>query len=146
MRGGRESTAEALAPAPGRSEPRWVSPAVARAIHANQVRQHGGRHGLRDGALLESALGRARMRWACDGDADLPALAAAVGHALARNRPFLDGNKRTAFQVMYVFLGLNGLRIEAREPEVVRVMSALAGDSLPETALGDWLRSHTVAR
>ncbi len=129
-----------------RPEPRWVSVAVARAIHSDQLREHGGRFGLRDGASLESALERARMRWVYEPAADLATLAAAIGHGVARNHPFLDGNKRTAFQLMYVFLGLNGLRIEAREPEIVRVMLALASDALPENDLAAWLRAHTVPR
>ncbi len=86
------------------------------------------------------------MRWVYEPAADLATLAAAIGHGVARNHPFLDGNKRTAFQLMYVFLGLNGLRIEAREPEIVRVMLALASDALPENDLAAWLRAHAVPR
>lgn len=127
----------------GRPEPRWISRAVAFAIHADQARQHGGFPRLRDQGLLESALERAPNRWRYDPTADLCALAAAYGIGLAQNHPFVDGNKRTAFQVMYVFLGLNGLRIIASEPEVVTVMLAVAGGELNEEGLTEWLRNCT---
>ncbi len=65
---------------------------------------------------------------------------------IARNRPFLDGNKRAAFQVMYVFLGLNGLRIDALETEVVALMLRVAEGSIDEAGLATWLRDHTVMR
>lgn len=73
-------------------------------------------------------------------------LAASYGLRLARNHPFVDGNKRVAFQPMYVFLGLNGLRIDAAEPEVVRVILALAAGDLSEPDLVEWLRQHTASR
>ncbi len=119
-----------------RPEPRWLSVAVVRAIHADQVRQHGGHLGVRAAALLESALERADL---CD-------VAAAAGYGIARNHPFVDGNKRVAFQVMYVFLGLNGLRIIAAEPEVVGIMVRVAAGAASEADLVGWLRAHAEAR
>jgi death-on-curing protein len=129
-----------------RSEPRWISRTVVLTIHADQIRQHGGALGLRDPGLLESALGRAVQRWHYESGADLCALAAAHGVGLAKNHAFLDGNKRTAFQVMYVFLGLNGLRIDAAEPEVVLLMFDVAGSKTGEQELAEWLRHHTGPR
>jgi death-on-curing protein len=79
-------------------------------------------------------------------DSDLAALAAAYGFGIARNHPFVDGNKRVAFQAMYTFLGLNGLRITAEEPGVVEVMLALASGSIQEPDLVAWLRVHTQPR
>ena len=77
---------------------------------------------------------------------DAFALAAAYCHGIARNHPFVDGNKRVAFLAMYVFLGINGVRIEAQEPDVVALMLGVASGELPENELAVWLRTHTAAR
>ena len=127
-------------------EPKWLSLAVIRAIHSDQVRNHGGSLGLRDPGLLESALARPVNRFQYRDDADRCDLAAAYGFGIARNHPFVDGNKRVAFQAMYVFLGLNGLRIEAAEEEVVELILRLARGELEEQALADWLREHVSPR
>ncbi|MGH7480803.1 MAG: type II toxin-antitoxin system death-on-curing family toxin [Longimicrobiales bacterium] len=129
-----------------RPEPRWLSPILIRAIHADQVRQHGGALGLRDENLLDSPIARARSRWHYETDAELADLAAAYGIGLVRNHPFVDGNKRVAFQAMYVFLGLNGWRIAAEEPDVVDLMLAAASGTLDESQLADWLRAHVEPR
>jgi death on curing protein len=126
--------------------PRWVPRAVVLAIHADQMRQHGGALGLRDEGLLESALARPRNRWGYEHDADPATLAAGYGFGLARNHPFIDGNKRVAFQVMLVYLGLNGHRITATEPEVVTLMMGVASGTIDESALGNWLRDHIQTR
>jgi len=123
-----------------------VSRAAVRAIHADQIREHGGSLGLRDAGLLESALERPRHRRHYEPTSDLMRLAAAYGYGLARNHAFIDGNKRVAFQVMYVFLGLNGYRISAPEPEVVAIMLSVADGRTDEQALADWLRAHAQAR
>ena len=128
------------------SAPRWVTASVVRAIHADQIRAHGGTPGLRDRGLLESALDRPRNRFHYQPDAGLHALAAAYGFALARNHPFVDGNKRVAFQAMFVFLGLNGLRIVASEEAVVSVMLSVASGEMDEEALTSWLEANTLAR
>jgi death-on-curing protein len=117
-----------------------------RAVHTSQVQEHGGALGLRDPGLLDSALKRPRNRLHYEPESHLFDLAASCGFGLARNHPFVDGNKRVAFQAMYVFLGLNGFRIEAEEPEVVRLMLALAAGDLPEPELAEWLRQHTSSR
>lgn len=121
-------------------EPIWLDRRLVEAFHQDQIRQHGGLFGLRDEALLESALARPRQRFHYEPGADLFELAAALGHGLASNHPFLDGNKRVAFLAVYVFLGLNGLTIEAEETEVVAVMKDLAAGRLPEADLARWLR------
>jgi len=128
------------------SAPRWVTASVVVAIHADQIRAHGGTPGLRDCGLLESALDRPRNRLHYQPDAGLHALAAAYGFALARNHPFVDGNKRVAFQAMFVFLGLNGLRIVASEEAVVSVMLSVASGEMDEEALTSWLEASTLAR
>ena len=97
--------------------------------------------------MLESALGRPRNAYMYGGsDVDLPALAAAYPFAIARNHPFVDGNKRVAFQAMYLFLGLNGLRIEGPEEEVVTLVLSLASGQLDEPDLAAWLRQHITPR
>lgn len=119
---------------------------LVRAAHADQIRQHGGSLGLRDNDLFHSALARARNRWEYQADAESVDLAAAYGFGLARNHPFVDGNKRVAFQAMYVFLGLNGWRIVAEEPEVVRLMLDVASGATDQDGLADWLRAHIEPR
>ena len=116
------------------------------AIHGDQVEQHGGSLGLRDEGLLESALERPKNRFHYEPDSDLAALAAANGFGVARNHPFIDGNKRVAFQLMYVFVGLNGLTISADEPAVVALMLDLASGTVSETDLAEWLRANTKKR
>ena len=123
-----------------------MTASVVLAIHADQIRAHGGTPGLRDRGLLESALDRPRNRFHYQPDAGLHALAAAYGFALARNHPFVDGNKRVAFQAMFVFLGLNGLRIVASEEAVVSVMLSVASGEMDEEALTSWLEANTLAR
>ena len=73
-------------------------------------------------------------------------MAAAYGFGIARNHPFVDGNKRVAFQAMYLFLGLNGLRIDAPEEEVVTTVLSLASGDLNEPSLAAWLRDHIHSR
>jgi death-on-curing protein len=126
--------------------PRWVARLVVEAVHSDQIREHGGRRGLRDEAILDSALARPRQRLAHEPQADLATLAAAYGYGLARDHPFVDGNKRVAFLAMAVSLGLNGKTIECPEAEVVTVMLALADGELSEDELADWLRSRMLDR
>jgi len=124
------------------AEPRWLSRRLVDAIHRDQLRQHGGRPGVRDDDALESALARPRNRWLYEADSDAAALAAAYGFGLATSHAYVDGNKRVAFMALYVFLGLNGRDLDAPEPEVVEVMLALASGELAEEALAAWVREH----
>ena len=128
------------------TEPRWLPLLHVLAIHSDQIKTHGGSAGLRDRGLLESALERPKNQFHCGSDPDLASLAAAYGFGLANNRPFVDGNKRVAFQAMYLFLGLNGSRIEAPEEEVVSLILSLAAGELNETELADWVRRHITPR
>jgi death-on-curing protein len=128
------------------NEPRWLSDTVVLTVHADQIREHGGSLGLRDRGLLDSALGRPRNRFAYESGSDLFDLSASYGFGIAQNHPFIDGNKRVAFQAMYVFLGLNGWRIEAPEEEVVALMLAVASGDLEEPELASWLRDHAIPR
>ena len=123
-------------------EPRWLSRIVVDAIHADQLRQHGGLPGIRDENLLESALARPRQQWEYDDSADLPSLAAAYGFGFARNHPYRDGNKRIAFLALATFLGINDRELDATDTDVVTAMLALAAGGVTEAELADWVRGH----
>ena len=131
-----------------RREPRWLTAEAVLAIHAALLATFGGRGGLRDRGLLESALAAPRHRYAY-GERDIIVLAGQYAHALARNHAFVDGNKRIALLVLYVFLRLNGLRFAASEADAARVMQELAAGELSAEALCAWLKSvcrRTAAR
>ena len=114
-------------------KPRWVSRRMADAIHEDQLSEHGGLAGIREEGAIESGLARPRHRYAyAEEETDAAAMAAAYGFGLCRGHGYRDGNKRTAFQVMYVFLRLNGRRLDAPEPEVVEVMLDVASGKLDE--------------
>jgi death-on-curing protein len=121
---------------------RWIRLGEAMAIHTEQIAEHGGLEGLRDNGLFESAMARAENR-AAYGDADVCDLAAAYAFGLARNHPFADGNKRTAFVVSATFLILNGRDLTATEVDVVETFLKLAAGELPETELADWFRASS---
>ena len=128
------------------SESRWLALVHILAIHSDQIQAHGGSLGLRDRGLLESALERPRNRIHYEPTSDLQSLAASYGFGIAKNHPFVDGNKRVAFQAMYLFLGLNGLRIDASEEDVVATILSLASGDLDEPGLAAWLRDHVTPR
>ncbi|PWR20683.1 type II toxin-antitoxin system death-on-curing family toxin [Zavarzinia compransoris] len=119
--------------------PRWLSERAVLAMHAAQIVEHGGGEGVRDLGLLASALARA-LNLVAYGDPDLPALAAAYAFGIARNHPFVDGNKRTAFVVAATLLALNGMRLRASEKDVVETILALAAGRLEELQLAEWFR------
>lgn len=123
-------------------EPVWVDRLVIDAVHLDQLREHGGSQGLRDENALESALARARNKWAYEPASDIALLAAAYGYGLATNHPYQDGNKRIAFLAMVIFLGLNGWDFIAPEAEVVSTMLALAAGRCAEPELAEWIRKH----
>jgi death-on-curing protein len=122
---------------------RWLSRRAVLAIHAEQIAEHGGAPGLRDGDLLDSAPARPRNRAAYD-QPDTADLAAAYGFALVRNHPFVDGNKRTGFVAAATFLLLNGCEIEASESAVVAAFRQLADGALTERQLADWFRANSI--
>ncbi|MEJ7811121.1 MAG: type II toxin-antitoxin system death-on-curing family toxin [Gemmatimonadaceae bacterium] len=126
------------------SEPRWLSRRAADAMHAQLIREHGGRHGVRDDGLIDSALARPHNRWAHGDDDDLAALAATLGYGLAKNHGYVDGNKRIAFMALFVFLHMNGLLLAAPEPDAVVIMTEVAAGECTERHLADWIRRHTT--
>jgi death-on-curing protein len=128
------------------NEPRWISRVVADAIHADMLITHGGLPGVRDEGLLESALMRPRQCFAYEPSCGLASLAAAYAYGLARNHPYIDGNKRVAFVVMAAFLGLNGFTLVTDEADVVATMTALAAGELDEAPLAEWARGRIFSR
>ena len=119
---------------------------VVEATHLDQLREHGGLAGLRHEHGLEAELARPRQRWHFDSSVDLAQLAASYAFALSTAHAFSDGNKRIAFLTAVIFLGLNGKKLNATEPDVVETMTALAAGSLSEDALGAWIRERLARR
>jgi death-on-curing protein len=128
----------------GREGPEWLDSEIALAIHDRQLSEHGGSAGVRDMGALESAMARPQNRWAY-GEDDRCALAAAYAFGVARNHPFADGNKRTAWVLARLFLRLNGVTISFDPDEAITTVLALAAGQLPEEELADWFRAHMIA-
>jgi death on curing protein len=123
------------------TEPFWLTALMVIAIHDEQLAIHGGAAGLRDHALLESALDRPRNKWAYE-HAGLPELAAAYGYGIARNHPFVDGNKRTALLAIYTFLGVNDVDFIVPEADAAAIILALAAGEVSEDSLARWIRDN----
>jgi death on curing protein len=123
---------------------RWASSEVAFAAHREQLAEHGGGEGVRAAELLESAMARP-LHLVAYGEPDAAALAAAYAYGLARNHPFVDGNKRTALVVSETFLAINGYRLDATDAELVVIFLTLAAGEMPEEDLAAWFRERIVA-
>ena len=122
-------------------EPVWIKEAVVRAIHWRQLAEHGGIDGVRDDGLLSSALARPRQLLAyASPSVDLASLAAAYAFGIAKNHPFLDGNKRTAAVVCEMFIELNGHELTASDEQMYLAFTNLAAGKLSEEELADWIR------
>ena len=124
---------------------RWVDRGALVLLHDESLAEHGGASGLREEGLLESALA-GPLNLAADGSPDVHALAAAYGVGLAKNHPFVDGNKRAAFLAVGMFLRLNGWRLTAPQADAMLTMLAVAAGQMDEAAFAHWLRQHTRAR
>jgi len=127
------------------NEPIWLRLEVILAAHDEQLAEHGGGVGVRDQGLLESALARPQNLYAY-GEPSLPKLAAAYAFGIARNHPFVDGNKRTALVAAEAFLGMNGFDLTADDVEAVRVFLALAAGEVSEEELAAWVGRNSVRR
>ena len=127
-------------------EPRWLTPRMVMAIHAEAVALFGGSPGLRDGGLLESALDRPRNLYAYGDAPSLFDLAAANCGGIVRNHPFVDGNKRAGYLVGHTFLEVNGFEFRPPEPEIVTMIMALAASQTDEQALAEWFSDYSTRR
>jgi death-on-curing protein len=123
------------------TEPSWLSEEVIIAIHDEQLAIHGGGAGLRDAGMLASALERPINKWAYEG-AELPELAAAYAFGLAKNHPFIDGNKRTALLALYAFLFINDVDFIVPEADAAAIVLALAAGEVEEEGLTRWIRDN----
>lgn len=120
----------------------WIPLPIIIAVHDEQLAEHGGLRGIRDQSLLESALARPEQL-AAYSTPDAAALAAAYGYGIARNHPFADGNKRSAFVATLLFLRLNGHNLAANDADKVLVMLDVAAGNISEDAFADWIRRHS---
>lgn len=127
------------------TQPRWIPKAVVLAIHDEQLAEHGGGRGLRDDGLLEAALARPRNLFHYGDAPDLAALAAAYAYGLAKDHPFIDGNKRTSFVVCELFLALNGQELGLDDAEAVATWLTLASGGMTEAELAELVRSPLPA-
>lgn len=126
------------------TEPRWLELSIVIDVHSEQLALFGGPGGVRDISLLESALARPVNKFAY-GETDLAALAAAYAFGIARNHPFVDGNKRAAFASIIVFLGLNGIDFDVPPEAATAMILALAAGEVGEDGLTRWMRDNWPA-
>lgn len=120
---------------------RWIDRDVLLMLHDESLAEHGGGVGIRDEGLLDSALSKPLNNVAY-GAPDIAELAAAYGFGLAKNHPFVDGNKRAAFLAVGLFLYLNGYRLTATQADATRAILALAGSEINESQFAQWIRDH----
>jgi death on curing protein len=123
----------------------WLSSDVLLAVHDEQLAEHGGAAGVCNRGLFDSAMARA-PNLAHYGEPDFAALAAAYGYGIARNHPFIDGNKRTAFVAVELFLVCNGYALLAGDVDCVVTMLGVASGTLDEAQFAAWIRQHTQSR
>jgi death on curing protein len=121
----------------------WISKLLAITIHDRQLAEHGGLSGIRDSNMLESALARPQ-NLSVYGTPDAAELAASYGYGIAKNHPFVDGNKRTAFVACELFLDLNGWELTASDVNCVLIMLDVAAGEASEVEFADWIRRNSV--
>jgi death on curing protein len=124
--------------------PVWIDPVALSLLHSESLAEHGGLTGMRDEGLLISALARPQNLFAYENITNLSRLAAAYAYGIARNHPFVDGNKRAAFLSIGLFLALNDFNLQVEPVEAVNVMLALAAGELDEIELTAWIEKYTV--
>ena len=127
------------------TEPKWLDTTIVLDVHGEQLALFGGADGIRDLGLLESALARPVNKFAY-GESDLAALAAAYAFGIARNHPFVDGNKRTAFASLMVFLGLNGLDFDVPPEQATASILGLAAGEVSEESFARWVSDNLPKR
>ena len=122
---------------------RWVDRQALLALHEESLTQFGGARGIRDEGLLDSALARPQNKILYEPETSIQRLSAAYCFGIARNHPFIDGNKRSALMATGLFLGLNGFEMTSDPLETEEVVMAVVTGSLNEDRLGEWLEQHT---
>ncbi|MDO9151715.1 MAG: type II toxin-antitoxin system death-on-curing family toxin [Methylotenera sp.] len=127
------------------SQFRWINKRLLITLHDESLAMHGGASGIRDEGLLDSALNRA-VNLAMYGNPDFAELAAAYGVGLAKNRAFIDGNKRAAFLSVGLFLGLNGYKLKPTQVDATLTMLAVASSDMDEASFATWLRNNAMQR
>ena len=126
------------------NEPVWVLEDIVIAIHQMLLSEHGGLPGIRDEALLDSALTRPQQRFSYSDKPSIFDLAASYSYGLAKNHPFVDGNKRVALTVAAIFLELNGYSLDTSEAEAVVIFEQLAAGDLTEEDLANWFKDSSI--
>jgi len=124
-------------------QPHWISRRALRYLHSASLTTFGGSTGIRDEGLLDSALARSENKFLYAPEPDLSELAASYGFEIAKNHPFLDGNKRAAFHSVGLFLSINGYELVADQLDAIQTMLSLAAGELSEEEFAVWIRSHT---
>lgn len=127
-------------------EPKWIDQRALVLLHRESLAAHGGRAGVLDEGILESALARPRQLWSYEAKSDLARLAAGYAVGLVRNHPFVDGNKRAAFLAVGLFLGLNGFQLVADQADAARTLFALAAGEMDEQEFAAWIRTRMKRR
>lgn len=123
-------------------QPRWISRRALLYLHSASLATFGGSTGIRDEGLLESALARPQNRFLYVPESDLSELAASYGFGIAKNHPFVDGNKRAAFHSVGLFLSINGYELVADQLDAIQTMMSLAAGELSEENFAVWIRNH----
>jgi len=124
-------------------EPIWINRRALLYLHSASLTTFGGSTGIRDAGLLDSALAPPRNRFHYDQGSDLAVLAASYGFGLAKNHPFVDGNKRAAFHAIGLFLAINGCEFRAGQVDSIQTLIALASGELNEEELAAWIRRNS---
>lgn len=124
---------------------RWIDKRALLLLHGESLAEHGGASGIRDEGLLDSALARP-LNLVAYGEPNLAALAASYGFGIAKNHPFVDGNKRAAFLAVGLFLFLNGQRLAVTQADATVMVLALAAGEIDEAAFANWIRSNSKPR
>jgi death-on-curing protein len=127
-------------------EPEWIDRRVLVLLHQESLAEHGGRAGILDEGLLQSALARPRQLWSYEAKSELARLAASYAAGLVRNYPFVDGNKRAAFLAVGLFLSLNGFQLVADQVDAARTVFTLAAGEMDEQEFAAWIRTRMKRR
>jgi death-on-curing protein len=128
-----------------RPQPVWIDARAILFLHDESLAMFGGARGLRDAGLSESALSRPVNHHLYRPESDIAELAAAYAFGLAKNHPFIDGNKRTALLALGLFVALNSERLETTQLDAIETMLSLATGTLDESALANWIRERIHA-